>query len=159
MLIIMNLEQAECRFPSICQISCNPDTVAPMASTGNPHLILHCNFRRPCCSRKACIVCSASSSLIFLFLFLLSSEPRDDQMRFISMRPISLILSPFWKKKKQRKEAFYPPRYFRGTNELILQLSVNCLKRKLGNVWSFNLQIIKRKTTSNMEDNMQRSCS
>ena len=72
-------------------------------------------------------------------------------MRFISTRPISLILSPFWK-KKQRKEAFYPPRYFRRTNELILQLSVNCLKRKLGNVWSFSLQIIKRKTTSNMED-------
>ena len=51
---------SECRFPSTYQISCNSDIVTPMAPYWHPPLILHCDFLCPCCSRKACAVCSTS---------------------------------------------------------------------------------------------------
>ena len=51
---------SECRFPSTYQISCNSNTLTPMAPYWHPPLILHCNFLHPCYSRKECVVCSTS---------------------------------------------------------------------------------------------------
>ena len=58
------------RFPSTCQISCNSDTVTPMAPYWHPPLILHCDFLHSCCSRKACAICSTSNLIKLLGWFL-----------------------------------------------------------------------------------------